>query len=519
MAVSSDLTLRPEHPRPKPLGEIRDAFGFATQGSIDGVSVTGITLDSRDVRPGDLYVGMPGSKLHGAQFARDALERGAVAMLTDRAGWDQASLGQAKLPLPGFEVEQPRAVLGALAAAVYATDDFDASFFGITGTNGKTSVVYMLAALCDALGIACGISSTAERRVGDEVLVSSLTSPEASELHALIALMRERNVRAIALEVSAQAVVRHRLDGITFDVVAFNNFSQDHLDEFGTMEQYFAAKSALFQPHHARRGVAVVDSDWGKRLVTEAEIPMTTLASEYGAQADWHMAVTSESLDGTSFVLSGPDGAHLQARIPLLGRFMAENAALAIVMLVESGIDLSRIREALGEKRVVNVYIPGRLEKISGEQGPRFYVDYGHTPGAFDAMLDALQPLVAGKIIMLFGADGDRDATKREAMGAIAARGADVLVICDYNPRTENPALIRQALLKGARSAHTDCEILEIADPLAAIRAVIQMAENDDVILYAGPGHEQFREVADGLIPFSARDEVRGALREAGFTT
>lgn len=505
-------SLRPEHPKTVSVAALRDTFLFDTQGQVDGLQVTGITLDSRDVRPGDLYVGMPGSRQHGAAFAEQARERGAVAMLTDSEGWSIANT-----KLSGLRVEDPRAMLGAVSAEIFGTNAYRATFFGVTGTNGKTSVIYLLAALLDALGEACGISTTAERRVGDEVLVSSLTSPEASELHGLLALMRERRVTAVALEVSAQAVVRHRIDGVMFDVVAFNNFSQDHLDEFGSMENYFAAKSALFRAEHARRGVSVVDGAWGRRIVAEATIPMTTLATEYGSEADWHMAVTAESLDGTSFVLSGPDGAHLRARVPLLGRFMAENAALAVVMLVESGIDLERIRGALGVSGLLDVYIPGRLEKVSGDTGPTFFVDYGHTPGAFEAMLDALRPLVSGKIIMLFGADGDRDTTKRHAMGAVAAQGADTLVICDYNPRTEDPAQIREQLLEGARGVNTKCEIHEIPDPAEAIRAVIRMASTDDVILYAGPGHEQHREVAEGLIDFSARDEVRVALREAGF--
>lgn len=512
MSQGEKRMLRPAHPRWIELEHIRQEFDFGVRGDITDIAVSGVTLDSRDVLPGDLYVGMPGARQHGALFAEQARQQGAVAMLTDAAGWDLAAT-----TLPGLSVEHPREQLGEVCAAVLGTNAFEARFFGVTGTNGKTSVAYILAALLDALGVPNGMSTTAERRVGDEVLVSTLTSPEAPELHSLLALMRERGVSAVVLEVSAQAVVRHRIDGVSFDVVAFNNFSQDHLDEFGDMEHYFDAKVALFQPKHARRGVAVVDSEWGRRLVARSEIPMTTIATEYGSEADWHMAVTLASLDGTSFVLSGPHGAHVQARIPLLGGFMAENAALAIVMLIESGISVERIREALGDSREIRAHIPGRLEQISGSNGPRFYVDYGHTPGAFEVMLAALRPLVTGNIIMLFGADGDRDASKREAMGAIAATGADILVICDYNPRTEDPAQIRKALLDGARSVHTNCEIHEISDPATAIRAVIAMASEDDVILYAGPGHEQYREVADGLIPFSARDEVRGALREAGF--
>lgn len=518
MTPDDQLTIRPLVPHAVELSAVCSEFGLVSRGDISERLVTGVTLDSRDVRPGDLYVGMPGAHHHGARFYAQALERGAVGMLTDVAGWELVRTSVPSNLQVGAVLPQPRLSLGAISAFVYDTAALDAKVFGVTGTNGKTSVVYMLVALLDALGETTGMSSTAERRIGDEVSVSALTSPEACELHALLARMREKEVTAVTLEVSAQAVVRNRIDGVYFDVVAFNNFSQDHLDEFSTMDEYFAAKAALFTPEYASRAVVVVDAEWGKRIAAEASIPVTTLATEYGAQADWHLAVTRETLDSTSFVLSGPNSTTIQASVPLIGAFMAENAALAIVMLMEAGFSSDQIVSALGSNRMLEVYIPGRLEKVSGPDGPRFYVDYGHTPGAFDAMLDALASVTEGRIIMMFGADGDRDATKRAAMGAIAARGSDVLIICDYNPRNEDPAAIRAALLHGARESGGRADILEIADPGAAIRAAITLAGPDDVILYAGPGHEEYREVAGEFIPFSARDEVRGALREAGFT-
>lgn len=518
MSSEHAMTLRPKQKNEVALRTLFDALvsggaAIVPHGAIDQVRVTGITLDSRDVRPGDLYVGMPGSKAHGSEFLRQALRNGAVAMVTDAQGWRLAGD-----EIPGIEVENPRIHLGSLSACVYDTDSYDALKFGVTGTNGKTSVIYMLAELVEMLHMSTGISTTAERRIGEEVIMSSLTSPEASELHALLARMKEEHVRAVCVEISAQAVVRNRIDGVLFDVVAFNNFSQDHLDEFGSMDAYFSAKSALFSPLHAKRGVVVVDSQWGRKIVSDSKIPVTTLASEYGSEADWHFAVTSESLDGTSFVLSGPEGAHFRARVPQLGKFMAENAALAIVMLLEAGIPGTELSNALGSSGLIEAYIPGRLENMSQDSRIRFYVDYGHTPGAFEVMLDALNRLVEGRVIMLFGADGDRDPTKRESMGAIAAKGSDVLIVCDYNPRTEDPAEIRAALLAGARSAAgSGTEILEIADPGSAVRKAIEIATPNDVILYAGPGHEEFREVAGKNIPFSAREEVRIALREAGF--
>ncbi|UOQ58349.1 UDP-N-acetylmuramoyl-L-alanyl-D-glutamate--2,6-diaminopimelate ligase [Leucobacter allii] len=515
MSTGDALSIRPKHPVPVPLAALAERFGLAApDGAASAASATGVSLDSRDVRRGDLYVGMPGARRHGADFAAQAAERGAVAILTDAAGAELVREAGATLPVL-VSAEHPRRLLGELSATVYGTADFDAKILGITGTNGKTSVVYLIAELLRAAGLTPGLSSTAERRVGDEVIPANLTSPEASELHGLLARMAEEHVEGVAIEVSAQAVVRHRLDGVHFDVVAFNNFSQDHLDEFGDLESYFAAKAALFTPERAARGVVVVDSPYGQRIARESRIPVTTLATEYGQEADWYLAVTRQSLDGVSFVLQGPEGAMFRGSVPVFGRFMAENAALALIMLHEAGIPIARVEAGLEGGRIP-VFIPGRLEEMTtGGAGPRFFVDYGHTPGAFEAMLDALGEVAPGRIIFLFGADGDRDTSKREEMGRIAAAGADTVIVCDYHPRSEPPEAIRAQLLAGARSANR-ATVIEEGDPRAAVRLAISMAGPDDVILYAGPGHEDHQEVAGQFLPYSARDEVRGALREAG---
>ena len=514
MSSSGDaLSIRPKHPTAVPLAGIAERFGLS--GDTRGLAATGVTLDSRDVRPGDLYIGMPGARRHGAEFAAQAAAQGAVAMLSDARGAELAAAAEVSLPVLVSPVH-PRELIGELSAAVYGTLELDAKVFGVTGTNGKTSVVYMLAELLRAAVLVPGLSSTAERRIGDEVIQSNLTSPEASELHGLLARMVETGVEGIALEVSAQAVVRHRLDGVRFDVVAFNNFSQDHLDEFGDLESYFAAKLALFAPEHAERGVVVVDSPHGQRIARESRIPVTRLATQYGQEADWHLAITRQSLDGVSFVLQGPGGASFRGSVPVFGRFMAENAALALIMLHEAGIPISRVEAGLDRGRIP-VYIPGRLEEISdpATQGPRFFADYGHTPGAFEAMLDALGEVAPGRVLFMFGADGDRDVTKREEMGRIAGAGSDIVIICDYHPRSEPPEAIRAQLLAGARSAGR-ARVIEEGDPRRAVRLAISLAEPGDVILYAGPGHEDHQEVAGQYLPYSARDEVRSALREAG---
>jgi UDP-N-acetylmuramoyl-L-alanyl-D-glutamate--2,6-diaminopimelate ligase len=488
-------------------------FGLELRGDLDAVEVTGVALATADLEPGDLYVAVPGRYGHGATYAAEAAEAGAVAILTDEAGAELA----AGSGLPIVVTQDARAALGAVAAWIFRTDENSATLFAVTGTNGKTSVVYLLNGILGQLGVVSGLSSTAERRIGDTAITSKLTTPEASELHALLARMREEAVRAVAIEVSAQALSRHRVDGIVFDVVGFTNLSHDHLDDYSAMDEYFAAKLDLFQPDRARRGVVTVDSDWGRALVEQSRIPIATLSTSPGGDADWVMTVTEETVDHTAFVLEGPDGRRLATSVPLLGAYMAANAALAIIMLVESGYDLDAIGAALERDGGIDAFIPGRAERISGERGPVVFIDYGHSPDAFLSTLGALRKVTDGKIVMVFGADGDRDTTKRIDMGAIAARGSDAVVITDFHPRSEDPATIRATLLEGARHAVPDREVHEIADPRAAFRKALSLADEGDVVLYAGPGHEDYQEVAGQRIAYSAREDAKLALREAGW--
>ena len=513
MTELSPSALRPQHPISRSLSGLVDDFELELRGDIDGLEVTGVSLSSRTVQPGDLYVGVPGQNSHGASFAEGAREAGAVAILTDAAG----AVIAADSGLPVLVTPDARAALGSVAAWIYRTAENPATLFAVTGTNGKTSVVYLLFAILNQLGIVAGLTSTAERRIGDLAVTSALTTPEASELHALLARMREAEVRAVAIEVSAQALSRHRIDGLVFDVAGFTNLSHDHLDDYEAMEDYFQAKFALFEPDRSRRAVVTVDSDWGRRIVHDCRIPVTTLTTRPDIDADWRMFVIEETALYTQFALEGPEGRRLETRVPLLGWYMAANAALAIVMLVESGYDLEAIAHTLDRDGGIAAYIPGRAERISGDRGPLVYIDYGHTPDAFLNTLDAIRKTTDGRLIMVFGADGDRDTTKRADMGAIAARGADVVVVTDFHPRFEDPAAIRATLLDAARAAVPDGEFHEVPDPRAAFRAALALAKEGDVILYAGPGHEDYHEVAGVKIPYSAREDSRQALRDAGW--
>jgi UDP-N-acetylmuramoyl-L-alanyl-D-glutamate--2,6-diaminopimelate ligase len=505
--------LRPEYPLSRPLATLVSEFDLDARGSLDGVEVTGITLSTENLLPGDLFVGMPGLRRHGASFAVQARQGGAVAVLTDAAG---AALA-ADSGLPVVVVDSPREALGAISAWVYRTADSAPLLFGITGTNGKTSVSYLLHGILKQLGLVSGLSTTAERQVGELTVTSSLTTPEATEIHGLLARMRESKVRAVVLEVSAQALTQNRVDGLMFDVVAFLNLSHDHLDDYSDMEMYFAAKHALFEPDRARRGVSSLDTPWGQRVVDESRIPMTTISSLDGVDSDWKVTVLDERADFTRFTLAGPEGHSLTTIVPVIGRHMAANAGLAIVMLVEAGFHLDAIGHVLEKDGGIVAYLPGRIERVSDQTGPAVYVDYGHSPDAFLTTMAAVRQFTSGRLIMLFGADGDRDPSKRIEMGRIGSEGADVLVITDYNPRFEDPAFIRNILLEGAATADHPAEILEVPSQARAIRAAISMAREGDTVLWAGPGHEDHIDVRGKKIPFSARAEARLALREAGW--
>lgn len=530
--VTSNIppVLRPEHPAPRSLALLVQEFGLDHRGTVDGVEVTGVTVRTTEVQPGDLFAALPGLNAHGASYARDAVEAGAVAIVTDAAGATVISESGASADVPIVLVEDPRAALGDISAWVYRTGGPASEeirpplLFGTTGTNGKTSTSYLLEAILRQLGYVTGLSSTAERHIGDLTVVSRLTTPEASEMHALLARMREAAVRAVAIEVSAQALTWSRVDGIVFDVAAFTNLSHDHLDDYADMEEYFRAKLPLFQPDRAKRGVVCLDTAYGRRVVEESRIPVTTIATVGHAapdeveSAEWVVEVLEETAAYTGFRLTGPDGRSLQTREPLIGWHMAANAALAIVMLVEAGFELAAIGAALDADGGIRAYLPGRTERVSGERGPSVYVDFGHSPDAFENTLAAVRQFTTGRTIMLFGADGDRDATKRLEMGRVAAEGSDILVITDHHPRFEDPASIRRTLLEGAALAENQPqEIHEVSPPEEAITRAVSLAREGDSILWAGPGHQDYRDIRGERTVYSARELARAALREAGW--
>jgi UDP-N-acetylmuramoyl-L-alanyl-D-glutamate--2,6-diaminopimelate ligase len=484
------------------------------------VSITGVCLDSRAVRPGDLYAALPGLRTHGARFTATAVESGAVAVLTDPAGAELlAELGEARLPV--LVVPDPRATLGGLAAWLFGEPARQLLMFGVTGTNGKTTTTFLLDDALRRGGRRCGLVGTVGTRIVDEWLPSVRTTPEAPDLQAHLARMVAMGADTCSMEVSSHALSMGRVDGVQFDVVSFTNLSQDHLDFHPTMEAYFAAKAELFEPSRGKRGVICVDGDWGRRLAGSAGIPVVTVRStpvsaagtaDEVPAADWQVSDQRPDGGGTAFTLDGPDGQRVAARCPLPGDFNVANTALALVMLVTAGFALEDAADWLARAEPV----PGRMEPIAGpgtDGEPLAVVDYAHTPDAVEAALRTLRGTRPGPLVVVLGAGGDRDTEKRPLMGAAAARQADVVIVTDDNPRSEVPAAIRAAVLAGARPLGG--EVLEIADRRAAVQEGVRRAWGGGTLLVAGKGHERGQEVAGTVHPFDDRDVVAEALRRA----
>ncbi len=513
--------LRPEHPPQRPLDELAARFADGVHGDTAGITVCGITLATADLRPGEAFVAIRGQNRHGAEFASAAVAQGAVAIVTDAAGADLAS----GAGVPVLVVDDPRGMLGDLSAWVYGTGPGDTLplLFGTTGTNGKTSVSHLLEGILGQLGVVTGLSSTAERHIAGQVIVSRLTTPEASEFHALLALMRERGVEAVAVEVSAQALSRHRVDGTVFDVAGFTNLSHDHLDDYADMREYLEAKIPLFRADRARRAVISLDSAAGFEVADRAEVPYVTIATpaiaadaDAAALADWVVEIIDERQDGTRFTLTARDGRSLTTVVPVIGRHMAGNAGEAIVMILEAGYRWDTVVSVLDGGRI-DAYLPGRTERVSGDRGPAVYVDFGHSPDAFEKTLSAVRHVTPGTVVMVVGADGDRDATKRLDMGRTAAEGSDILIVTDHHPRYENPDTIRATLIDGARRARPGGRILEYSPPERAILEAVELVGEGDAILWAGPGHQDYRDIRGARTPYSARELARRALRDAGW--
>ncbi|MFC9895525.1 UDP-N-acetylmuramoyl-L-alanyl-D-glutamate--2,6-diaminopimelate ligase [Nocardia sp. NPDC127579] len=510
--------LRPAHPPATPLTDLAAGIGAALRGQAGNITVTGIEQRSNAVRPGDLFAALPGAQAHGARYAADAVARGAVAVFTDAAGAE--SIGEIAVPV--LVCEQPRAALGALSAAVYGHPSRRLRVIGITGTSGKTTTSYLVEAGLAAAGLSTALIGTIETRIGGQRVPSALTTPEAPQLHAMYALMVEQGVDAVVMEVSSHALALGRVDGVEFTVGAFTNLSQDHLDFHADFEDYFAAKRRLFAPDSpvaARAAVICVDDEWGRRLAAELEAPITVSTGGIQmASADWGLAGEIVARGAEQEFTAATRRGEIPVRLRLPGRYNVANALLALAVCATAGVPAEAAAAALGA-----VDVPGRMQRVDEGQDFLAVVDYAHKPAALESVIATLRGHLeslgaAGRLAVVVGAGGDRDAGKRPLMGAAGARGADLLIVTDDNPRSEDPARIRAAVLDGAREIPDieRGEVREIGDRAAAIAAAIEWARPADVVLVAGKGHELGQEIDGHKHPFDDREVLADALRRKG---
>jgi UDP-N-acetylmuramoyl-L-alanyl-D-glutamate--2,6-diaminopimelate ligase len=493
---------RPVHSAPVRLSELARRGHGTLLGSDH--PVTGITAGSALVVPGDLFAALPGRAAHGVQYAPAAIEAGAIAVLTDLAGRDRVPPS-----VPTLLVDDVRATLGTLSAAVYGEPSAGLAVLGVTGTSGKTTTTFLMRAGLAAAGRVPGVIGTVATLVGDDEIKTGFTTPEAPEVQALLAVMRERGVTDVAMEVSSHALAMGRVDGIGFAVGAFTNLSEDHLDFHADMADYFRAKVTLFD--RTGQAVVVIDDIWGQRL---ADIlgPCVTVSTNGDPRGAWQALDIVEEADGTTSYRAVGPGIELATGCAIPGRYNVANALLALAILHEEGVPADVAGPA-----IASASVPGRMERIDAGQPYLAVVDYSHKPAAVDGALQALRPLTRARLIIVLGCGGDRDRGKRPHMGEIAARGADLLIVTDDNPRTEVAAAIRRAMLDGALAVPPGerGEVIEVGDRAEAIGAAVATARTGDTVLIAGKGHETGQEIEGVIHPFDDRDVLRAALMNA----
>jgi UDP-N-acetylmuramoyl-L-alanyl-D-glutamate--2,6-diaminopimelate ligase len=448
---------------------------------LEKIKVTGVSIDSHQIEAGDIFIAIAGEKTHGATHAGSAKLNGAVGVLTDEVG---AAL---VTDLPVLIVADPRAVAGVIAAWLHNEPMRDLFSVAVTGTNGKTTVTTLLYQIAMAAGRQSGLIGTVETRIGDEVISSQRTTPEAPELQSLAAVMRERHIRNLFMEVSSHAVSLNRIGGSTFNIAAFTNLSQDHLDFHPDMAAYFAAKAALFSHKYAEIAYINIDNEWSEKLLALQELPVVKI-SRSTPSADWYFERIESGVRSTQIAIRGTGGILIETQTKLAGDFNLDNLLMAIAISVASGIDpidIAAITPNLAGAE-------GRLEQVDLGQPYRALVDYAHSPDSVMRVLDTLRKSTDGKVIAVLGCGGDRDKSKRALMGAALLAGSDVAVFTSDNPRSEDPSAIMKDMLAGL--SLTSSSVIEL-DRKRAIEIAVANAQAGDVLVLLGKGHEPGQEI------------------------
>lgn len=470
-----------------PLAPLADVLGATAISDVGSAVVTGVAFDSRRVVPGDLFCCVPGDHVDGHDFAEAAASAGAAALLVDH---------EVAVDLPQLRVDDVRAAMAVASSFVAGDPSSDVVVIGVTGTNGKTTVTYLLDAILREAGRSVAVLGT---------LSGPRTTPEAPDLQQWLAARRDEGTEVVAMEVSSHALALHRVDGTHFAAAIFTNLSRDHLDFHETMESYFEAKARLFTPELSARAVVNLDDPSGRLLRDTATIETTTYSLD-------DVDDLEVGRRGSTFVWRGQ-----RVALPLGGRFNVANAlAAAETAVVVLGIDPSIVARGLAQPPV----IPGRFELVDEGQPFTVIVDYAHTPDGLDRLLEAAGEMAgSGQVRVVFGCGGDRDATKRPAMGSVAAARADQVVLTADNSRSEDTAAIIEAVQRGTRQVADPRarDIVVEPDRRAAIARILGDAAPDDVVVVAGKGHETTQTIGDEILPFDDREVAREVLRRAGF--
>lgn len=482
---------------------IEDLLHVVQSHSVRGsaqADITGVACDSRQVKPGYLFVAVPGTHEQGAKYAEDAIRRGAVAVVSQDPEF-------ARKDITHLYVEDARRALAEIACAFYDHPSSKLEMIGITGTNGKTTVSFMLRDMLRAAGRRPGLIGTVQYEMGERCIPANRTTPEATEVQYMLDQMIRSDCKSAVMEVSSHALDQKRVWGVDFDVGIFTNLTQDHLDYHGSMEKYFSAKAMLFrglgQMNKSAYAVINLDDPWGQQLANIGGVyePLTFGVSG-GAM------VSAEDIElgpqGTVFQLCSPWGT-AEVKMNLMGRYNVSNALAALAAGGARGIPLETMIRTLAAFHSA----PGRLESIPNPRGVHVYVDYAHTDDALANVCSTLREVTPKKLIVVFGCGGDRDRGKRPRMAAAAAAYADCAIVTSDNPRSEDPAAIIAEVVEGfPAGAHFEVML----DREQAIALAVEMARPGDTVLIAGKGHENYQEFAHTVVPFDDREVTRRYL-------
>ena len=486
---------------------VQNLPGATVDGPVDR-EVAGLTYDSRRVTPGMVFVAIPGQHVDGHEFVGTAVERGATAVICER-----------NKIVPGrvtkIQVNDVREAMACAARSYFQHPSSKLKVIGVTGTNGKTTVAFMIKAILESADIKTGLMGTVRYEIGDRVIPAQRTTPESIEVQQMMSQMLKADCKACVMEVSSHALDQKRVHGVDFDVGIFTNLTRDHLDYHGTMENYFTAKKRLFASleQGPKRGSSVINIDdtFGARLVDETQGVEVQLTYGFGEKSCLRATKIELNADGSRFVVEAPDR-KFAIRLPLIGRHNIYNALAAIGACLALKIDVVKIQAALNALPPVS----GRLEMVSFGQPYGVFVDYAHTDDALKNVLTTLREITKGRVLLAFGCGGNRDSGKRAKMGRIAAEMADYSIITSDNPRKEDPAKIAAQVEEGYKAVRQDAFEIEL-DRARAIQQIIARAQPGDSVLIAGKGHETYQEFEDTVVPFDDRIHAQEALESCGF--